>query len=87
MPRTRFLYEADGDRTHNLRIDSPLLENANPIIEQELTASSEIDLAEFLAQIVRQHPELAGLIERWPNVAPELRAAILRMVAKGDTGQ
>jgi len=44
-------------------------------------------LAEFLAQIVRQHPELAGLIERWPNVAVELRAAILRMVAKGDTGQ
>ncbi len=62
-------------------------ENHNSIVQQELTASSEIDLAEFLAQIVRQHPELAGLIERWPNVAVELRAAILRMVAKGDTGQ
>jgi hypothetical protein len=35
-----------------------------------------------LAQILKDHPELATLIEAWPDVSPELRAAILRMISK-----
>jgi hypothetical protein len=33
-----------------------------------------------LAPIVETHPELTELIERWPHLSPDLRAAILRMV-------
>ena len=81
------MYEADGDRTHNLRIDSPPSENCNSLSKQPLTSDHQNDLASILAQIVRQHPELGGLIERWPNVAPELRAAILRMISEGEAGR
>jgi len=31
---------------------------------------------------VRKHPELTTLIQAWPELAPELRAAILKMVSK-----
>jgi hypothetical protein len=37
-------------------------------------------LARFLAPIIEEHPDLATLIEAWPKLSPELRAAILRMV-------
>jgi hypothetical protein len=40
------------------------------------------DIDTDLSQILKNHPELAKLIETWPDVSPELRAAILRMILK-----
>jgi hypothetical protein len=36
-------------------------------------------LALRLARIVQDHPELVKLIEAWPSLVPELRAAIVRL--------
>jgi hypothetical protein len=35
-----------------------------------------------LALIVENHPELTTLIEAWPDISSELRAAIFRMISK-----
>jgi hypothetical protein len=37
-------------------------------------------LAFSLARVVQEHPELTQLIDAWPSLAPELRAAFLKMV-------
>jgi len=42
--------------------------------------SSDIDID--LLQILQNHHELASLIEAWPDISPELRAAIFRMIAR-----
>jgi len=72
----------DRIRTCDLRIRNPLPENDNPRLKQEVMSASETDLACFLAPILKNHPELSAMIEAWPDLAPELRAALLRMISK-----
>jgi hypothetical protein len=35
-----------------------------------------------LPRIIKNHPELTKLIEAWPDVSLDLRAAILKMISK-----
>ena len=79
VSKTRFLIEAEGTRTLNLRIDSPPNENCKSLSSQPLTSGRQNDLASILARF----PELTTLIERWPDAAPEVRDAILRMISEG----
>jgi hypothetical protein len=64
----------------NLRIDSPKSELAQTSSTPHFTARRKNDLARFLAPIIEEHPDLVTLVEVWPSLSPELRAAILRMV-------
>ena len=54
--------------------------NGNPLKDKPLTTLSQNDLASFLAEIVKEHPELTALIETWPTLSADFRAAILRIV-------
>jgi hypothetical protein len=69
-------------RTCDLRIRNPHINNAKGFIDKELTQPPENDLASFLAHIVKNHPELVNLIEAWPDLSPELRVGIVKMVSK-----
>ncbi len=45
-------------------------------------AKSDARHAPGVAPIIEDHPELTKLIQAWPDLAPELRTAILRMISK-----
>lgn len=49
------------------------------IKKQAFHAKSKNHGAHF-SQILKENPELAGLIKAWPEVSAELRAAILKMI-------
>ena len=56
--------------------------------ESEVTESPDAVLALRLAQIVKNDPHLAELIDAWPTLADAVKASILAMIeaAKGDKG-
>jgi len=72
----------DRIRTDNPWFTKPDAENAKCLAQTEVTQSSENDLADFLASIIKNHPELTKLIEAWPQLHRVVRAHIL-LIAEG----
>ncbi len=86
--------EAEGSRTLNLRIDSPMNEIGNrtgggckPIPEQALTeplrtapVGNPKTVDKLLCGRAGIDRDLQTIIDRWPGLSPELRAAVLRMI-------
>jgi len=56
--------------------------NGKSLVDKPLTDFPENDLASFLAQIVREHPDLSTLIEAWPVLSGDIRTAILRIAGR-----
>ena len=50
--------------------------------DNHLAQTTKPVLASCLAQIVQDHPELTTLIEVWPTLSEDVRAAILRIAEK-----
>ncbi len=69
-------------RTDNPWFTKPDAENAKCLAETKVTQSPENDLAEFLASVVKNHPDLTKLIEAWPKLHEAVRAHIL-LIAEG----
>jgi hypothetical protein len=65
-------------RTDNPWFTKPEQQNVNSYSAQGLAREGESDLAENLAQIPEQYPELNKLIGIWPDLSVELRNALLR---------
>ena len=59
---------------------SPLNENDNPLSNKEFTEDTENDLAENLALILQNHPDLVEIIRAWPGLPVDVRRAIVKMV-------
>jgi hypothetical protein len=51
-------------------------------VQAEVTQSSENDLADLLASVVNNHPDLTKLIEAWPTLRPAIKEYIL-LIAEG----
>ena len=48
--------------------------------DKALTKQAETVLASCLAQIVQEYPELARLLEAWPDLPEHIKAAIKALV-------
>ena len=75
-PKNAVLNEAEGTRTLNLRIDSPIPENAKPLSEQELMKAGE----ERMLKISDTDPGLRAVCEAWPGLPEHLRQTICQLV-------
>ena len=64
------------------RFSKPKRQDAKGITDTALTESTGNDLALFLAQIVQEDPDLTKLIEAWPTLSKDIRAAILRLAER-----
>ncbi len=58
----------------------PMAKSSNPPTNKELTESDPSDLAENLALVAEKHPELAKIIEAWPDLPSAIRSAIMAIV-------
>jgi predicted ATPase len=69
-------------RDSNTQPSVPKTVEQNPQESQDaaLTDRPPNDLADCLAEIVQQHPDLARLIEAWPDLLAETRAEIVKLV-------
>ena len=69
--------EADGTRTRNHRIDSPLGQDCNSLNDKELRdrASTACTLA-----CTNNDDRLARIVKAWPTLAEPYRAAILALL-------
>ena len=74
--------EADGDRTHNLRIDSPMPENSKSLPDTPLTENPKNDLASCLALLERQDVDLAAVVGAWPGLPAGVKAEIKRLIER-----
>ena len=72
-----------GTRTPNPLIKSQLLKSPNDLQKQIVTLIAENDLAENLALLPQNDPELARVVEAWPSLPGPVRAAILALVNTG----
>lgn len=72
----------DRIRTDNPWFTKPDAENAKCLAETEVTQPSKNDLADFLASVVKKHPDLTKLIEAWPTLRPAIKQCIL-LIAEG----
>ena len=85
------LSEADGNRTRNLRIDSPVLSSlstdANPSDGNGLAneasgarKASAADSAALSPNSVLIDPDLQAIIDVWPALAESTKTKILRLI-------
>jgi hypothetical protein len=69
-----------GIRTYNLRFTKPESENANNQLNQALTEGPENVLASRLALLAEKHPDLALVVEHWPNLPEHIKTTIKTLV-------
>ena len=56
------------------------LNQDKPLQKQHLQENPKTDLAEFLALLQEKDPDLAKIIEAWPNMPGHIKAAIKALV-------
>jgi hypothetical protein len=59
--------------------------NDKPLKNQELTENPENDLACFLALLAEKDADLALVVERWPGLPENIKAAIKALVQTHST--
>jgi len=67
-------------RTDNPWFTKPEPENHKSFSDKALTESDQNDLAENLALLTAKYPDLALVVERWPNLPENIKAAITTLV-------
>jgi hypothetical protein len=83
------LYFSDYSRKIAPRGFEPLNENQQSVENKALTQSENPVLAASLDKILQKHPDLAHLVEHWPNLPDSIKAAIKALVSSnlGDTSR
>ncbi len=77
-----FISEAEGARTLNLRIDSPMPENPKSLPNTPLTENLKNDLASCLALLNAEQPDLAAVVRAWPGLSADVKAKIKRLIER-----
>ncbi len=77
-------FEPTYDSRHK-RFSRPLTELRNPLSGQEVRERAELCLADCLAFLQHERPDLATIVEAWESLPEALKAGIVAMVnaAKG----
>jgi len=55
-----------------------------PLKTKDLGADLSLYLSKDLLQTLREHAELAQIIEAWPAISDEIRQAIIQMIPRKD---
>ncbi len=84
-------FEADGEGfeptydSRHKRFSRPLTDLRNPHTSQEVSEPAQLCLADCLAFLQRERPDLATIVEAWDTLPDALKAGIVAMVnaAKG----
>jgi hypothetical protein len=58
----------------------PLNENQQPVDNKALTENQNPVLATSLDKILQKHPDLALVVERWPNLSDTIKQAVKTLV-------
>ncbi len=75
------LMNAPGEiRTHDLRFRKPLSKNDNHLQNQALTENDKSVLASCLAFLREKHPDLAKIVECWPDLPEDIREKVKELV-------
>ena len=64
------------------RFSKPLTPSHNSLSTKAVAQPRSDDLARHMARIMRDYPELATVIEAWPDLTSEIREAVQRMVSQ-----
>jgi len=67
-------------RTCDFRIRNPMLKNHKPLARQALTNDTDDRLADCLAFLAKNDPDLAAVIAAWPRLPKVVKAGVLAMV-------
>jgi hypothetical protein len=68
------------DRTCDPLIKSQPREKRKFFEHEDIIDSDDFVLSQNLAQILEKYPELAGIIEAWPEISRESREAVIRII-------
>jgi hypothetical protein len=77
----------DRIQTDNLRFTKPESETLNQLNNQALTETGETVLASCLALLAEKDPDLALVVERWPDMPEHIKAAVKALINSSLQGE
>ncbi len=75
-----------SDSNRQPPVTKPESENANELNKQALTETGETVLASCLALLTPKYPDLALVVNSWPNLPEHIKATIKTLVETANTG-